>query len=183
MSLIVQFSKDGFTGFIRRLLWRLKGSLGIIFLVDILLLRIDLDQNQISLQKEEIEKISLTKSMKHRSFEYPYKSNIQNANDFEYATLLLNKDGDGLASPDTVTLNNNDVISTYVSNNNNQNIQNVYENDYYYDNNIFNYQHGLPYTINPSPNTPPSITVSLNSPSSNNQKKYPGNIVLESDFN
>lgn len=40
------------------LLWRLKGDLGIIFLVDMLLLRIDLDHNQLIVQKNKIDQLN-----------------------------------------------------------------------------------------------------------------------------
>jgi len=56
ISIIVHLSPDGYFGFIRDLLWRLKDNLGMIFLIDILLIRIDLDSNKINMKKQEIEK-------------------------------------------------------------------------------------------------------------------------------
>jgi len=56
ISIIVNLSPDGYFGFIRDLLWRLKDNLGLIFLIDILLIRIDLDGNKINMKKQEIEK-------------------------------------------------------------------------------------------------------------------------------
>jgi len=63
LSVIVHFSQDGWAGFIRVFLWRIKGNLGLIFLIDILLLRIDLDNNQIAMQEQEIEQLQLKKDL------------------------------------------------------------------------------------------------------------------------
>ncbi|ORX50300.1 hypothetical protein BCR36DRAFT_412327 [Piromyces finnis] len=138
MSLIVHFSKTGIPGVIRRFLWRMKGSLGIIFLIDILLLRIDLDQNQISLQLEELEKKSIGKSLKHTSYDVSYKNSIPNHSDLDYATLLLSNNADEIVSPENVTFNNNDKNN---NNNNTNEISFLYENN----NSIFGYQYNLPY--------------------------------------
>jgi len=63
LSVIVHFPRGGWSGFIREFLWRVKGNLGLIFLVDILLLRIDLDNNQIAMQEQEIEQLQLKKDL------------------------------------------------------------------------------------------------------------------------
>lgn len=55
IAIDVLFEKKGMIDFYRKLLWRIKGMLGIIFLVDLLLLRIDLDSNTLILQKQEID--------------------------------------------------------------------------------------------------------------------------------
>jgi len=56
MSIISFFTEKRETvEFIRILLWRIKGNLGIVFLVDLLLLRIDLDKNKLLEQTRQIK--------------------------------------------------------------------------------------------------------------------------------
>jgi len=56
ISVIVVFPSVRLVSLIKETLWRMKGNLGLIFLLDLLLLRIDLDSNQIAIKKQEIEK-------------------------------------------------------------------------------------------------------------------------------
>ncbi|ORX79523.1 hypothetical protein BCR32DRAFT_294382 [Anaeromyces robustus] len=57
-AFIVNFPHVGWSGFLRDLIWRIKGNLGIIFLIDLLLIRVELDDNRINMQEEEIQKIN-----------------------------------------------------------------------------------------------------------------------------
>jgi len=57
-AFIVNFPHEGWIGFIRDIIWRIKGNLGIIFLIDLLLIRVELDDNKINMQEEEIQKIN-----------------------------------------------------------------------------------------------------------------------------
>ncbi|OUM68389.1 hypothetical protein PIROE2DRAFT_3993 [Piromyces sp. E2] len=70
ISIIVLFKEEGVAKFIRNLFVRLKGNLGLIFLIDILLLRIDLDHNQIALQDQEIEKMNVGKTIQSQFDNY-----------------------------------------------------------------------------------------------------------------
>jgi len=68
LSFVVHISRNHyFWYFIRTFLWRLKGDLGIIFLLDMLLLRIDLDHNQLVAQQEIIDQNNLEKSLSKHS--------------------------------------------------------------------------------------------------------------------
>jgi len=55
ISINVCFDNTGHISFERKLLWRIKGMFGVIFLVDLLLLKIDLDISTLKLQKVQIE--------------------------------------------------------------------------------------------------------------------------------
>jgi len=70
VSIIVMFKEQGVVKFIRHLFMRLKGNLGLIFLIDILLLRIDLDHNQIALQDQEIEKMNVGRTIQDQFDNY-----------------------------------------------------------------------------------------------------------------
>jgi len=48
--------KNHFSECLKKVLWRIKGILGIIFLVDLLLLRIDLDNNNFRQLQNELDK-------------------------------------------------------------------------------------------------------------------------------
>jgi len=63
ISIIVWFPNEGIAGLIRRFLWRLKGYLGIIFLVDLLLLRIEIDDTKIKDCNDEIKRINKSNSV------------------------------------------------------------------------------------------------------------------------
>ncbi|ORX50298.1 hypothetical protein BCR36DRAFT_326890 [Piromyces finnis] len=78
ISILVWFPNTGVTGFIRRFLWRIKGYLGIIFLVDLLLLRIEIDNNKIIDQNEKIKKINLENSI--QNITRMYQTNNANSN-------------------------------------------------------------------------------------------------------
>jgi len=62
MSIIVVFPNKGFYAWVRKLLWRTKGYIGIIILSDLLLLRIDLNDNSIIMKNERIEKMKKAKT-------------------------------------------------------------------------------------------------------------------------
>jgi len=64
LSIVIHLPSDGIFGIVRDLLWRLKDNLGIIFLIDILLIRIDLEKNRINLKEQEIEKLKMESSLK-----------------------------------------------------------------------------------------------------------------------
>ncbi|ORX80071.1 hypothetical protein BCR32DRAFT_294042 [Anaeromyces robustus] len=70
MSIIVAFPNEGFVAWVRRFLWRTKGYLGIIILSDLLLLRLDLNDNNIIMKNERIEKMKQinTPLLNHRKF-------------------------------------------------------------------------------------------------------------------
>ncbi|ORX80074.1 hypothetical protein BCR32DRAFT_294044 [Anaeromyces robustus] len=55
IAINVSFDNTGHIAFERKLLWRIKGMFGIIFLVDLLLLKIDLDISTLKLQKVRME--------------------------------------------------------------------------------------------------------------------------------
>jgi len=63
MSVVVWFEKKGIALLINRFLWRMKGSLGVIFSVDLLLLRIELDNTTLKESSEKLNKATLEKSM------------------------------------------------------------------------------------------------------------------------
>jgi len=75
ISVIVWFPNSGVPGFIRRFLWRIKGYLGIIFLVDLLLLRIEIDNSRIVEQSEKIKRINLENSIETTSRMYQAAAN------------------------------------------------------------------------------------------------------------
>ncbi|ORX80075.1 hypothetical protein BCR32DRAFT_269068 [Anaeromyces robustus] len=56
IAILVLINNYDSTEFLRKLCWRIKGVFGIIILVDLLLLRIDLDKDIIQLNNEQIEK-------------------------------------------------------------------------------------------------------------------------------
>ena len=64
LSIVVHLPSDGIFGIVIDLLWRLKDNLGIVFLIDILLIRIDLEKNRINLKTQEIEKLKMESSLK-----------------------------------------------------------------------------------------------------------------------
>ncbi|ORY22358.1 hypothetical protein LY90DRAFT_675901 [Neocallimastix californiae] len=90
LSFVVHISRSHyFWYFIRTFLWRLKGNLGIIFLLDMLLLRIDLDHNQLVAQQELIDQNNLEKSLsKHSEKDHQRfsknESNKLSFNDFNF---------------------------------------------------------------------------------------------------
>jgi len=91
MSIIVFFKSNGITGFIRNLLWATKGDLGIIFLVDILLLRIDFDKNKL-LEKERQIQMNNDNSLNAIDIESTVSPVSQKANiNMEYTNKLLSK--------------------------------------------------------------------------------------------
>jgi len=55
ISMIVIFKAVGIVAFIKEMLWRMKGNLGLVFLIDLLLMRIDIDNKVIAEKKQEIE--------------------------------------------------------------------------------------------------------------------------------
>ncbi|OUM61740.1 hypothetical protein PIROE2DRAFT_62326 [Piromyces sp. E2] len=79
ISVIVWFPNAGVPGFIRRFLWRIKGYLGIIFLVDLLLLRIEIDNSKITDQSEKIKRINLENSIENTTRMYQAAA-VANAN-------------------------------------------------------------------------------------------------------
>ncbi|ORX50301.1 hypothetical protein BCR36DRAFT_583434 [Piromyces finnis] len=90
ISIIVFFPSTGVSGFIRRLLWRIKGNLGIIFLVDIILLRIDLDKNKIIEQTRQIQMMNKNKTIQNGFNFDPSERTSQNVNmNMEYTNRLL----------------------------------------------------------------------------------------------
>jgi len=72
-AFIVNFPQDGWSGFLRDLIWRIKGNLGIIYLVDLLLIRVELDDNRINMQEEEIQKINDKNSEMRKSILREFK--------------------------------------------------------------------------------------------------------------
>jgi len=56
IAILVLIENHDSTDFLRKLCWRIKGVFGIIILVDLLLLRIDLDKDIIQLNNEQLEK-------------------------------------------------------------------------------------------------------------------------------
>jgi len=87
ISIIVWFPNEGVSGLIRRFLWRIKGYLGIIFLVDLLLLRIEIDNTKIQDCDDEIKKINQESSLSNYqrtstlvSTESNFNNNYPNSN-------------------------------------------------------------------------------------------------------
>lgn len=78
MSVIVWFDKEGVALLINRMLWRMKGSLGIIFLVDLLLLRIELDTNTINEIKGNLEKEKIENSIINSQNNYYHPNPVAN---------------------------------------------------------------------------------------------------------
>ncbi|ORY20276.1 hypothetical protein LY90DRAFT_676834 [Neocallimastix californiae] len=78
MSIVVWFDKEGVALLFNRILWRMKGSLSIIYLVDLLLLRIELDTTTVKDISEKLEKANIENSI------------INSQNNFFYATNTLN---------------------------------------------------------------------------------------------
>jgi len=68
--------------FARKCFWRIKGILGIVFLVDLLLLRIDLDQNDLKKEREKLiqqQKLDMIRSASISS-DYQQSNNIFSSN-------------------------------------------------------------------------------------------------------
>jgi hypothetical protein len=145
IAIDVLFEKVGAVDFYRKLLWRIKGIFGIIFLVDLLLLRIDLDSNTLIMQKQEIEK-----QKKEIALYGPYSSTERNSNEYD---LNLNFDTNNknltLSQSSSICLplitkmpyiypqskeNNSQINSVYRNHENNENISPNLE---YYMNNSF----------------------------------------------
>jgi len=104
---VVWFPNEGIAGLIRRFLWRLKGYLGIIFLVDLLLLRIEIDDTKIKDCNDEIKRINKTNSI----------------NNYQQPVSHISTDGNYYSKP-------NSPLSPYLSNR----TLKTYNNE---DNNIF----------------------------------------------
>jgi len=83
ISIIVVFPSVRLVSLIKETLWRMKGNLGLIFLLDLLLLRIDLDSNQIAIKEQEIEKDIEQQTLSEiSSFSQDSKNNFYSENNF-----------------------------------------------------------------------------------------------------
>ncbi|ORX42277.1 hypothetical protein BCR36DRAFT_464119 [Piromyces finnis] len=83
IAVIVHFPSEGICGFIRNVLWRIEENLGLVFLIDILLLQMDQDNNKMKKQEEEIKK--LKQQMEN------YGISIRNDDEQEASSISKNK--------------------------------------------------------------------------------------------
>ncbi|OUM58449.1 hypothetical protein PIROE2DRAFT_64409 [Piromyces sp. E2] len=146
MSIISFFPKDRKTVvFIRILLWRIKGNLGIVFLVDLLLLRIDLDKNKLLEQTRQL-KLNNIKNVFNGMDLNPSGSSVsppitQNINmNIEYTNKLLSKN------------KSDDFRKSYSQNKENSNDVQTFVNPYLMENNDVSKNNNFNYSTNYSRN-------------------------------
>ncbi|KAG4088573.1 hypothetical protein H8356DRAFT_1008672 [Neocallimastix lanati (nom. inval.)] len=154
----VLFEKKGSIDFFRKLLWRVKGIFGIIFLVDLLLLRIDLDTNTIILQKQELNKQKKELAFAGNSNDYDLTINMDsinnnnNNNNFNLSNNssvchpLISTNHSRQPSSDSNNNNNSTFISIFNNHDSNENMsppQEYYINGYSLSNEIGKYNRKL----------------------------------------
>jgi len=108
ISITTYIKMDDFIKFIRFLLWRIKENLGVIFLIDLLLLRIDLDINHMNKQNEELYQQQLPYPMAFKN-----SSNMLNSN-FKRDRAYMDYSNDILSSQHSAHKFNpsNDILSS-----------------------------------------------------------------------
>jgi len=131
ISIIVHFPSTGVCGFIRSFLWRLKGNLGLIFLVDLLLLRIDLDRNHLAIQGKELEKANIEKSLKGiiPLQETTPLNNNNNRNNSIYnknTSMYINNNNNNNNNTTTTSTNNNNNNGNFIYHFNNNDNSTMY---------------------------------------------------------